>query len=242
MTGFVQAVPGADNVSGTAFAHGQGARLGWLVAASQAEVLSYLRDEANARSGLIELSPLTSAPIACNDVKAQAAEARGKGMVVIADVSAYGPEGCPAVRLGAHVSVMGIAEDLCVVAVSKDVSRALQGLCAWLDERVTTDEAHCSLAVQVLDQEARRWHLSSDAAQVVASYLRCHPKVEELRYPGLKQDPSFAVAARTLQQGFGPRVDYCLVGSGEWRSVVCDAADPHGQVLALEGSLLSLAV
>lgn len=242
MTGFVQAVPGADHAPGTAFAHGQGARLGWLVATPRAEVLSYLRNQADARSSLVELSPLTPAPIVCNDVKAQAAEARGEGKVVMADVSAYGPEGCPAVRLGAHVSVMGISEGLCVVAVSKDAFRALQGLRTWLDERVTADEAHCSLAVRVLDREARRWHLSSDAAQVVASYLRCHPKVEELRYPGLKQDPSFAVAARTLQQGFGLRVDYCLVGSGEWRSIVCDSADPHDQVLALEESLLSLAV
>jgi hypothetical protein len=242
VTGFVQAVPGADNVPGTAFAHGQGARLGWLVATPRAEVLSYLRNQADARSSLVELSPLTPAPIACNDVKAQAVEARGEGKVVMADVTAYGPEGCPTIRLGAHVSVMDIAEGLCVVAVSKDASRALQGLHAWLDEHATADEAHCALALRVLDREATCWHLSSDAAQVVASYLRCHPKVGELRYPGLKQDPSFTVAARTLQQGFGPRVDYCLVGSGEWRSVVCEAADPQGQVLALEGSLLSLAV
>lgn len=241
MTGFVQAVPGVDHAPGTAFAHGQGARLGWLVAIPRAEVLSYLRNQADARSGIVEISPLTSAPIVCNDVKAQAAEARGKGKIVIADVTAYGPEGCPAIRLGAHVSVMDIAEDLCVVAVSKDVSRVLSDVNAWFAEHATTDEVLLSCAAEALNREATSWHLSSDAAQVVASYLRCHPKVEELRYPGLRRDPSFAVAARTLQQGFGPRVDYRLVDSGEWRSVICGPSNPHDQVLALESGLLSLA-
>lgn len=204
-----------------------------------AGVLSHVQELAAARGGLVELSPLSSVPVTCIDFKAQAAAARDEGMVVVADVGAYGPEGCPAVRRGAHVSVMGISGDLCVVALAKDASRVLPGLSGWLDGHVANDEACLSLALQVLEREAARWHKASDAAQVVACYLRCHPKVGELCYPGLKQDQSFAVAARTLQQGFGPRVDYRLVGASEWTSVICDQADPHEQVLALEERLLS---
>ncbi len=185
----------------------------------------------------MELRALSSAPVICSDLKAQAAQARAEGKVVVVDVTGYGPEGCPAVRLGAHASVMRVAERLCVVAVSKDAPRTLPGLHAWLDERAEADEAQRSFALQALDQEALRWHLASDAAQVVACYLRCHPRVGEVRYPGLRQDGSFAVASRTLQQGFGPRVDYRLVGSDEWQSVSCDPTDPRDQVLSLEKSL-----
>ena len=213
--------------------------MGWLVAVSCAYVLAHLETLADGRSGLVGLKALSSVPVVCNDLKVQAARARGEGKVVVADVTDYGPEGCPAVRLGAHVSVMRMAERLCVVAASKDAPRALPSLHAWLDERAAAEEAQRTLALQALDREALRWHMASDAAQVVACYLRCHPKVGEVRYPGLKQDGSFAVASRTLQQGFGPRVDYRLAGSDEWQSVRCDSADPRDQVLALEDALRS---
>lgn len=212
------------------------------MAVSCADVLAHLEALADGRSGLVELGALSSVPVVCNDLKAQAARARAEGKVVVADVTDYGPEGCPAVRLGAHVSVMRVTERLCVVAVSKDASRALPGLHAWLDERAEADEAQRSFALRALDQEALHWHLASDAAQVVACYLCCHPGVGEVRYPGLRQDESFAVASRTLQQGFGPRVDYRLAVSGEWRSVSCDPTDPRDQVLSLEKTLRSPAV
>ena len=82
-----------------------------------------------------------------------------------------------------------------------------------------------------------RWHASSDEAQVVAAYLRCHPRVRELRYPGLRGDPSFEVAARTLQGGFGPYVDYRLEEGTPWHRIACMGADPRETVIALERAL-----
>jgi O-acetylhomoserine (thiol)-lyase len=40
----------------------------------------------------------------------------------------------------------------------------------------------------------------------VAEFLQRHPKVAWVRYPGLKQDPSHALASRYLQRGFGGMV------------------------------------
>ena len=54
--------------------------------------------------------------------------------------------------------------------------------------------------------------LASDCASVVATYLRCHPKVTSLRYFGLKQDQSKANAACVLRAGFGSSIDF-QVGS-----------------------------
>lgn len=84
---------------------------------------------------------------------------------------------------------------------------------------------------------ATRWRTVSDPAQVVASYLACHPRVEEVRYPGLKSDPSFFEAAVTLIGGFGPVVRYRVAGEDGWRTLVCDDADDMEQVGALEAAL-----
>ena len=46
----------------------------------------------------------------------------------------------------------------------------------------------------------------SENALKVAEFLKRHPKVAWVRYPGLKQDPSYDVARRYLQRGFGGMV------------------------------------
>jgi len=87
---------------------------------------------------------------------------------------------------------------------------------------------------EVEDRYAR-FRATSDAAQVVAAYLSCHPKVEAVRYPGLKDDPSFQIAARTLVGGFGPFVDYCV--DGTWHRFEATVADAKAQVMDLERAL-----
>lgn len=77
-----------------------------------------------------------------------------------------------------------------------------------------------------------RWRALSDAAQVVANYLVCHPRVEAVRYPGLKSDPDFGRAANTLVGGFGPRAAYRA--AGEWRLWEADDRDARDQVMELE--------
>ena len=77
-----------------------------------------------------------------------------------------------------------------------------------------------------------RWRVLSDAAQVVANYLACHPRVEAVRYPGLKVDPDFPRAANELVGGFGPYVAYRA--AGEWRLWEADDRDAREQVMELE--------
>ena len=77
-----------------------------------------------------------------------------------------------------------------------------------------------------------RWRVLSDAAQVVANYLVCHPCAEAVRYPGLKTDPDFPRAANALVGGFGPRVAYRV--AGEWRIWEADTRDAREQVMELE--------
>lgn len=82
-----------------------------------------------------------------------------------------------------------------------------------------------------------RWRSLSDAAQVVACYLACHPKVSQVRYPGLKSDPAFGQAANTLRSGFGPRVAFRVAGEKCWRLWEADGRGAREQVMELEDAL-----
>ena len=82
-----------------------------------------------------------------------------------------------------------------------------------------------------------RWRAVSDAAQVVANYLACHPAVAEVRYPGLRCDPSYHEASCVLRAGFGPEVHLRLAGEGAWLRYFATDAPATTQVLALEEAL-----
>lgn len=79
------------------------------------------------------------------------------------------------------------------------------------------------------------WREVSDMAQVVANYLRCHPRVDEVRYPGLKSDPLFEEASHTLVGGFGPVIDY---RTGDiWHRLYCHHNEPKEGIMLLESEL-----
>ena len=83
------------------------------------------------------------------------------------------------------------------------------------------------------------WRGRSDAAQVVANFLRCHPKVSEVRYPGLTSDAAYREASSTLRGGFGPLVWLLPSGAAAeaddgWLVFEASEADAREQVLELE--------
>lgn len=49
-------------------------------------------------------------------------------------------------------------------------------------------------------------------AMKVATFLKKHPKVEWVRYPGLPEDPSYKVASKYLKRGFGGMVVFGIKG------------------------------
>lgn len=52
----------------------------------------------------------------------------------------------------------------------------------------------------------------SENALKVAQYLKNHAKVSWVRYPGLKDDPSYALSSRDLKNGFGGMVVFGIKG------------------------------
>ena len=208
-----------------------GARQAWLVALSAHEVV----DRAiQAPPDACFAAPLDGMPIGCVDIRALGELARERHAALVVDDTIPGVEGCAAVRLGAHVAYAELEDGLCLVAVSRDAERALEGIIARLYGLPQAEGEQLDKAKKLIEGAAQGWRQASDVAQVVASYLTCHPRVAEVRYPGLKTDPTFATAARTLQRGFGPVVDFRLVGEQQWHRHTCVAEDPLTSVMGLE--------
>ena len=51
-----------------------------------------------------------------------------------------------------------------------------------------------------------------ESAQAVAEFLKEHPKVKQVRYPGLPDDEGYSVAKRLLKGGFGGMVSFRVRG------------------------------
>lgn len=228
-------VPGADEQAMQEacdkLARAWGARRAWLVALPAAEAMA---EAVHLPAGSCAAEPLTGTPIECVDLRAVGHGARESGVAFMVDNTLPGAAGCAAVRLGAHVAYAALGEDLCAWAVSRDAERVLPGIAERLSALPQAGGDALEEARERIDRGVREWRASSDAAQVVAAYLTCHPRVAEVRYPGLKSDPSFEVAARTLQRGFGPVVDFRLHGEREWERRICDSGDERGLVMSIE--------
>ena len=140
-----------------------------------------------------------------DDVAALCRAYAGEGAIVRKLLSAR-PVSCEDVRSlaeGAHDKGKLLVVDASAVS--------LEGTAA---ARLGADVVVASTAVSAQTHRA-----ASDVAQAFAAYLCCHPGVAEVRYPGLKTDPSFAVAAQVLVGGFGPFISWRPNVDAPWQLV-----------------------
>ena len=69
--------------------------------------------------------------------------------------------------------------------------------------------------LQGLETLPLRMQRHCENANAVACYLKSHNKVEWVRYPGLKDDPTYPVASKYLKKGFGGMVVFGIKGGLE---------------------------
>ncbi len=79
------------------------------------------------------------------------------------------------------------------------------------------------LFLQGLETLPLRQRRHSENALGVARFLKQHPQVSWVRYPGLEDDPAHAVAARYLKAGFGGLVGFGIKGGLEAGKKFIDA-------------------
>jgi cystathionine gamma-synthase len=63
---------------------------------------------------------------------------------------------------------------------------------------------------------------AQENAAILATRLAGHPRVTQVRYPGLADDPGHAVAARD-HHGFGAMIAFEIDGTAERAERLCDA-------------------
>ena len=75
-----------------------------------------------------------------------------------------------------------------------------------------------------LDTLDTRMQAHFDRARALAEYLAANEMVRNVRYPGLTSHPDHAVATGILEHGFGPSVEFDLIGcnAGEFFSMLPD--------------------
>ena len=69
--------------------------------------------------------------------------------------------------------------------------------------------------LQGLETLALRVQRHCENAQKVAQYLKAHPNVTWVRYPGLEDDPTYPIASKYLKNGFGGMVVFGIKGGLE---------------------------
>ena len=200
------------------------------------------------------------------DLRALAAAARDAGALFVVDNTVPSAFGCEPLKLGAHLSFEALdrvgggclSEKLVAVAAPfsrkgrkhpadplADVAFALLGeaVAASGPTLLSVGENDAALLARGLDTLAERMQRHMDHARAIAEYLRCHPRVARVHYPGLLQHPDHAVAAGVLIHGCGPAVDFELAGGAAARFLaVCPCANreapaggPATRIAALKG-------
>jgi O-acetylhomoserine (thiol)-lyase len=69
--------------------------------------------------------------------------------------------------------------------------------------------------LQGLETLPLRMQRHSENAAEIARFLKEHPQVEWVRYPGLPDDPTYPVASKYLKNGFGGMVVFGIKGGFE---------------------------
>lgn len=208
--------------------------------------------------------------LAVPDLRALSLAAREAGALLLVDNTVASPFCCQPLALGAHISFEAldrVAEGcLRAKAVAISVARDVVGKGRKQHAEPLAHDAYCLLAqrlggefsqvrfnvaeddlgriaqgMETLDARMQR-HM--DNARVIAEYLAANPFVPRVAYPGLKSHPCHETAARILQHGFGPALDFELpygVTAGGFlkrcsrsgRSYA--AGGPHTRMSALDG-------
>ena len=173
------------------------------------------------------------------DLRELSRAAQAAGALLIVDNTVASAFGCRPLMLGAAVALEALdrvaAGRLSRKAVAVSVARSVAGRGRRRVVRPEAEDAYRLLAFGLggpssssgavaLDAEDVsaladglatldvRMQRHFDHARALAEYLRCHPQVGRVGYPGLLTHPDGGVAATVLEHGFGPAVDFCLTG------------------------------
>lgn len=164
------------------------------------------------------------------DLRALGRAAREAHALLVVDNSVASVFGCDPLRLGAVLSLEALdracageaPRKLVAVSVARsqlkrrrvdasaECAHALLEGCGMAALDLSADESEVlERGLETLDA---RMQDHFDRARALAEYLAANEMVRNVRYPGLTLHPDHAVATGVLEHGFGPAVEFDLIG------------------------------
>ena len=164
------------------------------------------------------------------DLRVLGRAAREAHALLVVDNTVASVFGCDPLRLGAvlsfealdRVCAGGAPRKLVTASVARsqlkrhrvdaaaECAHALLEGCGMTALDLSADEAEVQeRGLETLDA---RMQAHFDRARALAEYLAASEMVRNVRYPGLTSHPDHAVATGILEHGFGPAVEFDLVG------------------------------
>ena len=176
------------------------------------------------------------------DLRALGRAAREAHALLVVDNTVASAFGCDSLRLGAALSLEAL-DRVCAgeaprklvaasvarsqlkrhrVDAAAECAHALLEGCGLPALNLSADEA--GVLERGLSSLDARMQAHFDRARALAEYLAANEMVCNVRYPGLTSHPDHAVATGILEHGFGPAVEFDLMGrtAGEFFSMLPD--------------------
>lgn len=176
------------------------------------------------------VNPIGGFGLRVPDLRALGRAAREAHALLVVDNTVASIFGCESLRLGAVLSLEALdracageaPRKLVAVSVSRsqlkrhrvdasaECAHALLDGCGLPALDLSADESEvleCGLSS--LDA---RMQAHFDRARALAEYLAANEMVHNVRYPGLTSHPDHTVATGILEHGFGPAVEFDLIG------------------------------
>lgn len=186
---------------------------GWLKAANHADLL-WLESPSNPLLTVTDLPKVCAAP-------------RKPGALVAIDSTFATPLLQKPLELGADIAVHSATKFLAGhsdLLLGAAVTRSEELANRLRDRRLLTGATPGALEAFLATRGIRtlplRLERASATAVTLAEKLAAHPKVETVRYPGLPDHPTHAVA-RSFMSGFGAMVSFDVEGGADPADTVC---------------------
>ena len=183
------------------------------------------------RAALFHVETIANPNVTVADLEALGAACRDAGVPASVDNTFASPYLCTPARYGfeyvchSATKYVGGHHDLIagVVCTSEAGRERLRDVA--IDTGGTMAPFEAWLCLRGLMTLALRMDRHSSSAMAVATALEGHPKVEQVRYPGLPSDRHHAVAVRQFPRGFGGMVAIEVAGGVEGGRRFCDALE-----------------
>jgi cystathionine beta-lyase/cystathionine gamma-synthase len=170
---------------------------------------------------LLFVETLSNPLLAVSDIDALAEISRSRGCLLVVDNTFATPALCRPLERGADLVMESLTK---MIGGHSDVTLGLiagrSGLTAEIARTVSvwgfaSNPFDCWLAERGVATLDLRMRAACTNAAAIADWLAAHPQVQRVVYPGRKDHPGHAVAARLLGGRFGNMLSFELAGGRE---------------------------